>query len=114
MALLKKLAYEQKIYTEDDIESITENLNNILNSMCEYSSFLNHFGISDWRYLGGEQDIAKAIISDINSNIISYEPRILVKEIKFIKENGFLELSFIIDAVFKNNGNSLKLFLACL
>ena len=70
-----------------------------------------HFGISDWRYLGGEQDIAKAIISDINSNIISYEPRILVKEIKFIKENGFLELSFIIDAVIKNNGNSLKLFL---
>lgn len=113
MNFLKKIAYEKKIHTKDDTESIVENVSNILNSVRGYNSFLNDFGISDYRYLSSEQDIYKTIIMEIKRNIISYEPRILVKEITFIKGNSFLSLSFTIDAVIKNNGNNLKLFLNC-
>jgi|688.fasta_scaffold12578_3 type VI secretion system lysozyme-like protein len=111
MALLLKLAGKDRLRTAYDIESIIDNLDNILNSVRNYDSFLSNFGMSDYRYLSGKEDIARAIIEEIKNNIKLYEPRIRVQEVTFIQEIGFSHLSFNIDAVLSDNGKPLKLFL---
>ena len=56
MALLLKLAGKDRLRTAYDIESIIDNLDNILNSVRNYDSFLSNFGMSDYRYLSGKED----------------------------------------------------------
>ena len=111
MALLRKLAGKERLRNACDLENIIDNLNNILNSVRDYDSFLSNFGMSDYRYLSGKENIARAIIEEIKSNISLYEPRIRVQEVTFIQEIGFSNLTFIIDAVLSDNGKPMKLFL---
>ena len=111
MALLRKLAGKERLRNACDLENIIDNLNNILNSVRDYDSFLSNFGMSDYRYLNGKENIARAIIEEIKSNIRLYEPRIRVQEVTFIQEIGFSNLTFIIDAVLSDNGKPMKLFL---
>ncbi len=111
MALMRKLAGERAHVEGYEIKSIINNLNNILNSTRDYSFFFQNFGISDYRYLSTREDIAKAIIADVSENIALFEPRVLVNEINYVKYDSLLRLSFIIDAVLRDNGQPLKLFL---
>ena len=62
MALLRKLAGHKVHYVDYDIQSIIDNLNNILKCTRDYGSFLQSFGISDYRYLSTREEIAKSII----------------------------------------------------
>ena len=106
------MAGHKSEYIDYDIKSIVTNLNNILNCTRDYGSFLDNFGVSDYRYLSTREDIAKAIIEEVDQNITLYEPRVVVNEIILVEEDKDLRLSFIIDAVLRNNGKPLKLFLA--
>jgi len=111
MALLRKLAGESGHAKDYEVKSIIENLNNILGTTRDYGFFLHNFGISDYRYLSTREDIARAIIVDVAENIALFEPRVLVNEIVFVQDNKLLRLSFLIDAVLRENGQPLKLFL---
>ena len=112
MSLMSQLAGHKLEYIEYDIKSIVANINNILNCTRDYGSFLDNFGVSDYRYLSTQEDIAKAIIEEVDQNIALFEPRVVVNEITFIEEDKDLRLSFIINAVLRINGQPLKLFLA--
>ena len=111
MALLRKLAGHKGQDIAYDIISIVDNLNNILNSTRDYGFFLQNFGISDYRYLSTREDIANAIIKEVNENIALFEPRVIVNGIIQVEEDKVLYLSFVIDAVVRSNGQPLKLFL---
>jgi predicted component of type VI protein secretion system len=111
MALLRKLAGDLGSTEDYEIKSIIDNLNNIFNSTRDYGFFLHDFGISDYRYLSTREDIAKAIIVEVSENIALFEPRVLVNEISSVQDNKLIRLSFLIDAVIRNNGQPLKLFL---
>ena len=111
MALLRKLAGELGHTEGYEIKSIIDNINHILGTTRDYGFFLHNFGISDYRYLSTREDIARAIIVDVAENIALFEPRVLVNEIVFVQDNKLLRLSFLIDAVLRNNGQPLKLFL---
>jgi predicted component of type VI protein secretion system len=111
MALLRKLAGDLGSTEDYEIKSIIDNLNNIFNSTRDYGFFLHDFGISDYRYLSTREDIAKAIIVEVSENIALFEPRVLVNEISSVQDNKLIRLSFLIDAVLRNNGQPLKLFL---
>lgn len=111
MALLRKLADDRGHAEDYEIKNVIDNLNNILSSTRDYGFFLHNFGISDYRYLSTREDIARAIIVEVGENIALFEPRILVNEIIYVQDNKFFRLSFIIDAVFRDNGRPLKLFL---
>lgn len=111
MALLRKLAGERGHAEDYEIKNVIDNLNNILGSTRDYGFFLHNFGISDYRYLSTREDIARAIIAEVGENIALFEPRILVNEIIYVQDNKFFRLSFLIDAVFRDNGRPLKLFL---
>ncbi|RIZ65941.1 MAG: hypothetical protein D0531_07100 [Methylococcales bacterium] len=112
MSLMSQLAGHKLEYIEYDIKSIVANINNILNCTRDYGSFLDNFGVSDYRYLSTQEDIAKAIIEEVDQNIALFEPRVVVNEITFVEEDKDLRLSFIINAVLRNNGQPLKLFLS--
>lgn len=111
MALMRKLAGDRGQAEGYEIKSIIDNLNNILGTTRDYGFFLHNFGISDYRYLSSREDIARAIIVEVGENIALFESRILVKEIIYVQENKLLRLSFLIDAVLRDNGQPLKLFL---
>ncbi len=112
MSLMSQLAGHKLEYIEYDIKSIVANINNILNCTRDYGSFLDNFGVSDYRYMSTQEDIAKAIIEEVDQNIALFEPRVVVNEITFVEEDKDLRLSFIINAVLRNNGQPLKLFLS--
>lgn len=74
-------------------------------------AFLHNYGISDYKYLGTREDIAKAIINEVTENIALFEPRVTLEQIVSVKDNKIFRLSFRIDCVVRNTGHSLKLFL---
>jgi type VI secretion system lysozyme-like protein len=111
MALLRKLARQSTDVAENEINSIIDNLNHVLNTTRDYGYFLPNFGISDYKYLSTREDINKAIIKDIIQNIELFEPRLELKTIEGLAENQLSQLSFRIDCVVRSNAFPIQLFL---
>ena len=111
MGLLGKLASDKRNVEDDQIKSIIDNLNNILNTTRGYGFFLPNFGISDYKYLCTREDIEKAIINEMTENISLFEPRVALDQIVSIKDDKLFRLSFRIDCVVRNTGHALKLSL---
>jgi type VI secretion system protein len=109
MALLRKLAGDTA--EEDEVGSIIDNLNNMLNTKRGYGFFLQDFGLSDYHHLSSCDDIAEMITREIIENIERFEPRLKLIKIEASKENKLSRLSFRIDCVIHNNACSLTLFL---
>ena len=109
MALLRKLA-SNKI-EDDEINSIIENINNILTTRRDYGFFLQDFGMSDHHHLNSCDDIAAIIINELKENIKNFESRVEVVDIVNIKNDGDFRMSFSIDCLIRDNGRPLKLFL---
>lgn len=110
MALLRKLARTQQP-AHDDMQSIVDNINNMLSTTRGYGFFLQDFGLSDYRYLSTRDDIAKAIIQEIVEIIDRYEPRIVLHRVTDSKDGKLSRLSFQIDFDLRNQPHRLKLFL---
>jgi type VI secretion system protein len=111
MALLRKLANTSGTSEEDEIRSIIDNLNNVLNSKRGYGFFLQDFGISDYHHLSSRDNIAETIIREVSENIKRFEPRVELIEVVDVKDDRLFRLSFRINCVVRNNSHSLKLFL---
>ena len=110
MALLHKLA-TNKNESDDDINSIIENLNNILNTKCGYGFFLQDFGISDYHHLNSGSDITETIIKEISDNIKRFEPRIELLKIVDVTDDKSFQLSFTLECRVQDKVQPLKLFL---
>lgn len=111
MALLRKLASDKNELAEDEINSIIENINNILTTQRGYGFFLPDFGMSDYHHLSAYIDIVKLTINEIKENIERFEPRVEVINVIDIKNNRLFCLSFTIDCLIRDNAHPLKLFL---
>jgi predicted component of type VI protein secretion system len=111
MGLLRKLAGVRGNAEDDEIHSILDNLNHMLNTTRDFGAFLHNFGISDYTYLCTREDIAKALIAEISENIALFEPRVALNRIVVNKEDKLLRLSFRIDFVLRDQLHSVKLFL---
>ncbi len=111
MALLRKLAGDKSETDDDEIASIIDNVNNMLNTKRGYGFFLQDFGLSDHHHLSSCEDISEMITREISENIERFEPRIELINVETIKDDRLFRLSFRIDCVLRNNGASLKLFL---
>jgi type VI secretion system protein len=92
-----------------DIESIIDNLNNVLNSKKGFSSPLSDFGIRDMNEYSSRDIIAKAIIAEVRENIEKYEPRVEVTRIVVEDNKDILKLSFKIECRIKENAKSLRM-----
>ncbi|WP_432740553.1 GPW/gp25 family protein [Methylobacter sp. G7] len=111
MALLRKLAGDKDKAEDYEINSIIDNLNNVLGSKRDYGFFLQNFGLSDYKYLGTSDYIGKALIAEIAENIERFEPRIVLNNIEHIKDDKQFHLAFSLDCSVRNKNHTLKLFL---
>ena len=111
MALLRKLAGVHGKTNDNDILSIIDNLNNVLNTKRGYGYFLPNYGISDYNHLSSRDDIVKAVIREVSENIECFEPRIELVKVVQIKDDTLLHLSFRIDCIVRESTRSLKLLL---
>jgi len=111
MALLHKLAGGKGKAEDHEIKNIIDNLNNVLGSKRDYGFFLQHFGLSDYKYLGTSDYIGKALIAEIAENIERFEPRIVLNNIEHIKGDKRFQLAFSLDCSVRNKNHTIKLFL---
>lgn len=111
MALLRKLAGGKGKIEDTEMNSIIDNLNNILGTKRDYGFFLQNFGLSDYKYLGTSEYIGKVLIAEITENIKFFEPRIELNKVVQIKDEPLFHLAFSIDCVVRNKTHTIKLFL---
>ena len=111
MSLLRKLVNVKQKGDDDEIKSIVDNLNNILNTRRDYGFFLKNFGISDHHHLNSSDHIALMVIDEVTQNIKHFEPRVELIDIVTIEDDRLFRLSFRIDCMVRKNSHSLKLFL---
>lgn len=110
MGLMRKLAGGKQA-GHDEMQSIVDNINNMLSTTRGYGFFLQDFGLSDYRYLSTRDDISLAIIREIGEIIERYEPRVVLRQVTDVKDGKLSRLSFRIDFDLRDQPHSLKLFL---
>jgi len=89
MALFEKFDYgrKRKYLSNLPLENIIENINNILNTQKSYGSFLNDFGVLDFRDYQICDEFITRLINEIKNNIETFEPRMKINEITVEKVN---------------------------
>ncbi len=111
MALLRKLAGDKVQVEDHEIKSIIDNLNNVLSSKRDFGFFLPNFGLSDYKYHGSSDYIAKVLVDEIIENIELFEPRMVLNSIVHIKNDKLFKLAFSLDCRIRNKPHTFKLFL---
>jgi type VI secretion system protein len=92
-----------------ELISIIDNLNNILNTKREYGSFLADFGIRDLNEYTSQDDIAMAVINEVEENIEKYEPRVEIVNITRAEDSNPFNIAFNIECVVRKNAQSLHM-----
>ncbi len=90
-----------------DLLSIVENLNHVLNTKKGYGSFLKGYGIRDMNEHSSYDQLAVAIMEEVEYNIEHYEPRLLLEEISLEDNNDPFRISFKIQCSIKGTAKSL-------
>ncbi len=86
MALLDKFRTNTNSDSRSDIESILDNLSEVLNTRRGYGSFLKDFGILDLSDQASREQIALAVVKEVQRCIEAYEPRVVVHEFKEVPQ----------------------------
>lgn len=110
MALFSKFQSGPKLPPDQEqLTSILENLNNVLNTKRDYGSLLRDFGICDLSMHITREGIARAVINEVRESIERYEPRVVLDEIVCNNDNNPLRLSFTIRCTIRENARSLQM-----
>lgn len=110
MSFFQKFNYRTGPVSIDPVlESIIENLNNVLNTRMGYGSPLADFGIRDMNEYTSRAHIASAVMEEVRRNIESYEPGLELLNIEVDNDSNPFKLSFNIECRIKKNARSLKM-----
>jgi type VI secretion system lysozyme-like protein len=90
------------------LDSIVQNLENILNTRREYGSPLPDFGIRPLTEYVSRDDIAIAVMREVKDAIERYEPRLELREIAMQADAGPFRLSFVIKAAIRKEAQTLE------
>jgi len=93
----------------EDLLSIVENLNNILNTKKDYGSFLADFGIRDMNEYTSRDDIVHAVMEEVKHNIEQFESRVRVIDIQIVDDENPLMLSFKVECIVQDSSKSLNM-----
>lgn len=94
MALLDKFRTNQDSESRSDVESILDNLSEVLNTRRGYGSFLSDFGILDLSDRASREQIALAVVHEVQRCIAAYEPRVTVHEFREVPQVHPTRISF--------------------
>jgi type VI secretion system lysozyme-like protein len=91
------------------LNSIVENLNNVLNTKKEFGSILSDMGIRDLNEFRSRDDILSVVMEEVRQNIEQYEPRVELVDIVAQPTDSIFVLSFKIDCIVRKDARSLQL-----
>lgn len=91
------------------LNSIVENLNNVLNTKKEFGSILSDMGIRDLNEFRSRDDILSVVMEEVRQNIEQYEPRVELLGIVAQPTDSIFVLSFKIDCIVRKDARSLHL-----
>lgn len=91
----------------EKLESIIDNLNNVLNTRKGYGSFLEHYGIRDMNEYSSRDHLAVAIMAEVRHCIDKYEPRLTLVDIAIEDNNNPFRISFKIECRVKETAQFL-------
>ena len=106
MGLFRRIANNQ---LEGKHSDIIDNINNILNSKRDFSSYLKDFGINDFSHYTCRNDIINAVMKEVEESILHHEPRIKVITMEQIAESEPFRMSFRMECEVHNSKHSLKM-----
>jgi type VI secretion system lysozyme-like protein len=108
MALLNKFGDSTPAGGKNgDIQSIIENLNNVLNTKKGYGSFLNDFGIRDMNEYSSRDQLSFVIMEEVKNNIERYEPRLQLITISIEDNHDPFRISFKIECRLRDTQKAL-------
>ena len=108
MAFFNKFAGKSTAGPEEaDIQSIIENLNNVLNTKKGYGSFLEGYGIRDMNEYSSHDHLAAAIMDEVTYNIEHYEPRLRLVSISVEDTDNPFRIAFKIECSVKETAQAL-------
>ncbi len=93
----------------DEIRSIIENLNNMLNTKKGFGFFLKGFGIDDMNQYTSKSHIGTALMEEIRYNIEHFEPRLKVNNIQVEDDDKPFSISFKIECTIKQTSKALHM-----
>lgn len=93
--------------SDQDLQGIIENLNNVLNTKKGYGSFLEGYGIRDMNEYSSRDHLALAIIDEVTYNIEQYEPRLQLVSISLEDNDDPFRIAFKIECRVKETEQSL-------
>lgn len=93
--------------SDQDLQSIIENLNNVLNTKRGYGSFLEGYGIRDMNEYSSRDHLALAIMDEVAYNIEQYEPRLQLVSISLEDNDDPFRIAFKIECRVKETEQSL-------
>ena len=110
MVLFKKFLQHQEGFRSDqELLDIVSNLRNILNTRRGYGSFLRDFGVDDMNEYYSRDQIALAVIREVQESVEKYEPRVQLLKISRIEDDDPQRLSFRIECRLSDTTQSIQL-----
>ena len=92
---------------EGEIQSILDNLNNVLNTKKGYGSFLEGYGIRDMNKYTSREHMAAAIMDEVVFNIEQYEPRLKLVGMSVENTDDPFRIAFKIECTVRETAQSL-------
>ena len=87
----------------DEVRSIVDNLNRILNSKKGFGYWLDGFGIGDYNEHRGRTAIVQTLVEEIKENIERFEPRVRLNEVTEVDASSPFRLKFQVSGAFVGN-----------
>ena len=84
----------------DEIRSIVDNLNRILNTKKGFGHWLEGYGIGDYNVHRGRTAIVKTLVAEIKENIERFEPRVRLHEVTEVDASSPFRLKFQVSGEF--------------
>jgi type VI secretion system protein len=85
---------------DEDLLSILDNLNRILNTKKGFGYWADGFGIGDYNAYRGRVQIVKTLTKEIKENIEKFEPRVRIDVVQEVEAESPFRLKFQISGVF--------------
>jgi type VI secretion system protein len=109
VAFLDKFATAPGALSPDRVESVIENLNEVLNTRQGYGWFRPDFGMGDASAATTRVKIAEEFMRDVRENIERYEPRVRLKDIVSVAVDDPLRLAFTLRCTLLGDARALHL-----
>lgn len=103
--------FQRRQSEEGLLQSVIDNLNNVLNTKKGFGSFVREMGIGDWNEYKARDKIIETIIAEIKENVRLFEPRVEMREISEVDSGSPFRLRFEVKCAFAEGAKPIYIVL---